>query len=243
MRSHFIALVTLPLSAVACGNAGIPHPQSSDPVGVEVATAKKPVIRADDDMPFIDEIPGEEETLGATASAFAEKKIGDRTVHRFSGSFSKTALILTQEVVARAGSLIMVDYVLEDGETTTKLRVTHDVGSDRVLRVRELRGKKELPSTAAAFEKLMARTSFAPDDNEAELAKEKGTCLVGSESIECEKTAYRVKVGDKTATFSVARSRDGRDVSGEISDEAGGIIYKAELIESRSGLPAGVASR
>ncbi len=128
-------------------------------------------------------------------------------------------------------------------DAATRLRVTHDIGSDRVLRVREVRGKKELPSSTAAFEKLMAKTTFAPDDNEAEIAKEKATCLIGSEPIECEKTAYRVKVGDKTATFSVARSSDGRDVSGEISAEDGAIIYKAELIESRTGLPAGVASR
>ncbi len=244
MRTNLFALIALPLVAAACGTAGVPHPTTLD--DVEVAQAKpaeKTAMRGDDDLPFIEEIPGAEETLPPNPSQFANKQVGDRTVHRFSGSFRKTNLILTQEVVARAGSLVVVDYLLEEGDAATRLRVTHDIGSDRVLRVREVRGKKELPSSTAAFEKLMAKTTFAPDDNEAEIAKEKATCLIGSEPIECEKTAYRVKVGDKTATFSVARSSDGRDVSGEISAEDGGIIYKAELIESRTGLPAGVASR
>jgi len=245
MRKHILALFTLPLVA-ACGTSGVPHPTTLDDFDVEVAGAKptqKTALRLDDDSPFIDEMPSAEDTLQATSSQFAGKQVGDRTVHRFSGAFSKTNLILTQDVVARAGSLIVVDYQLEDGGTATKLRVTHDIGSDRVLRVREMRGKKELPSTSAAFEKLMSRTSFVPDDNEAEIAKEKGTCLVGSDPVECEKTAYRVKVGDKTATFFVARTSDGRDLSGEIAGEDGRILYKAELIESRSALPAGVASR
>lgn len=246
MQKILFALIALPLAASACGNRGVPHPTTLDDFDVEVAQAKpsqKTAMRDDDDLPFIEEIPSAEETLPVKTSQFATKQVGDRTVHRFSGSFSKSNLILTQEVIARAGSLIVVDYTLEDGDTTQKLRVTHDVGSDRVLRVREVRGKKELPSSAAAFDKLMARTSFVPDDNEAEIAKEKGTCLIGSEQVDCVKTAYRVKVGDKTATFHVSQSSDGRDVSGEISEEGGGIIYKAELIESRAGLPAGVASR
>jgi hypothetical protein len=200
-------------------------------------------MRADDDMPFIEEIPSAEETVPANPSLFANKLAGDRSVHRFSGSFSKSHLILTQEVHARAGSLIVVDYTLEDGETATKLRVTHDIGTERVLRVRELRGKKELPSSAAAFEKLMARTAFVPDDNEAQIAKAKATCLVGDQPLDCEKTDYRVKIGEQTATFSVSRAADGREVAGEISDASGNVIYKAELIESRAGLPAGVASR
>ena len=125
----------------------------------------------------------------------------------------------------------------EEGASATKLRVTHDTGTERVLRVREIRGKRELPSSVAAFDKLMARTSFAPDENEAEIAKQKSTCLVGDQQLDCEKTDYRVKIGDQTATFSIARSSDGRDVSGEISDASGKIIYKSELIESRSGLP------
>lgn len=241
MNKIQMALCTLPLVAAACGNAGIPHPTALE-IG-EPTPAKKTAMRADDDMPFIEEIPGAEEVLSASPSLFANKLVGDRTVHRFSGSFSKSNLVLTQEVHARAGSLIVVDYTVEDGDTATKLRVTHDIGTERVLRVRELRGKKELPSSVAAFEKLMARTAFVPDDNEAQLAKVKATCLVGDQQLDCEKTDYRVKIGDQTATFSVSRSADGREVSGEISDGSGKVIYKAELIESRAGLPSGVASR
>lgn len=240
MRSHLSVLFTLPLVVAACGNAGVPHPSTLDIA--EAKPAKKTIV-ADDDMPFIEEFPGAEGQPAGTPTQFANKLVGDRTVHRFSGTFSKTSLILTQEVTARGGSLVVVDYTLEDGDGAIKLRVTHDIGTERVLRVREIRGKRELPSSVAAFDKLMARTSFAPDDNEAEIAKQKTTCLVGDQQLDCEKIDYRVKIGDETAIFSIARSSDGRDVSGEISDASGKIIYKSELIEARSGLPANVASR
>jgi hypothetical protein len=240
MRSNFSILFMLPLVAAACGNAGVPHPSTLD---IAEAKPAKKTIRADDDMPFIEEFPSADETVASAPSQFAGKLVGDRTVHRFSGSFSKTSLILSQEVTARGGSLVVVDYTLEEGASATKLRVTHDIGTERVLRVREIRGKRELPSSVGAFDKLMARTSFAPDDNEAEIAKQKSTCLVGDQQLDCEKTDYRVKIGDQTATFSIARSSDGRDVSGEISDASGKIIYKSELVESRSGVPANVASR
>ncbi|MBK7585388.1 MAG: hypothetical protein IPI67_35005 [Myxococcales bacterium] len=248
MRSHLIALITVPVLVVACGNQGIPNPIAADDAtdSIDIAAAKssqKTASISADDLPFIDKIPSAEETLPKSSPELAHKRVGDRSVHRFSGSYTKTPLILSQEVVARAGSLIVIDYTLEEGDAATRLRVTHDVGSDRVLRVREMRGKKELLSSAAAFEKMLAKTSFAPDDNEAEIGREKSTCLVAGAATACEKTAYRVKVGDKLATFSVSRGNDGSDLSGEISDESGSIIYKAELVETRTGLPAGVAAR
>ncbi|MFO0567263.1 MAG: hypothetical protein U0263_16515 [Polyangiaceae bacterium] len=243
MNKNLLALALVSLTAAACGNAGIPEPSLADDGAPAVAKAKpaKKAMRGDDDLPFIDELP-------ATASAesespFAHKEVGQVSVHRFSGSFSKTPLVLSEEVVARAGSLIVIDYTLEEGAKSTKLRVTHDASGDKVLRVREIRGKKELPSSSAAFEKMMAKTSFVPDDNEAEIGKETATCLVGDKELDCAKTAYRVRVGETLATFIVTRSSDGQDVSGEIIDGNGGILYKAELVETKTRLPAGVASR
>src|SRR5512139_1433850 len=99
MRTHLIALIALPLVAAACGNAGVPHPTTLDGFDVEVAQANAPrktAMRADDDLPFIEELPSAEETPPAKTSQFADKQVGDRSVYRFSGSFSKTNLILTQ---------------------------------------------------------------------------------------------------------------------------------------------------
>ena len=121
--------------------------------------------------------------------------------------------------------------------------MTHEVGTDRVLRVREIHGKKEIASSAQAFEAMLAKTSFAPDSNEAEIGSESTTCLVGNQAFDCHKKSYRVKIGDQTATLSLSETNDGKDLAGEISGDDGSIIYRAELIGTRSGTPNNVASR
>jgi len=248
MRKNVVALFALSLLAAACSNAGIPNPTFADDdiasVDVAQAEAAKEARMADldDELPFITEYPATAK-VEPPVSPLKKRQVGDLSVQRFTGSFAQAPLMLTEEVVARAGSLIMIDYTLDDGDKSTKLRVTHDINTDRVLRVREMKGKKQLPSSTEAYEAMLGRTMFVPDGNEGQVAKETGTCMIGDRAIDCEKTAYRVTIGDETATFSVARGADGRDISGEISSADGKIFYRAEVVEQRSGTPTGVASR
>jgi hypothetical protein len=260
MRKHLIALISLSFAAAACGNAGIPDPTTADDVvppqhaATTAKVAKKKVAKAeardatsDQDLSFLDEQPEPETAIepaeASSASPLVERQVGDFTVHRFSGSFAKKPLILTEEVVARAGSLVVVDYTLEQGKQHEKLRVTHDATTDRVMRVREMHGKKEIPSSLAAYQAMLDKTMFVPDENVAQLGDEKGTCVVAGKAIDCERKSYRVKIGDQTATLSLSENDDGQDIGGEISAADGKIIYKAELLQSRSGTPGNVASR
>lgn len=249
MRKHIIALISLSLTAAACGNAGIPNPTTEDDIANASAPAKsaksiKGGAQGEEDLSFLDEQPEAEsaETAAVTAP-LAERQVGDFSVHRFSGSFTKTPLTLTEEVVARAGGLVVVDYTLDQGKHHTKLRVTHDASNDRVLRVREIHGRKELASSVAAYESMIAKTMFVPDANEAEIGSEKSTCLVAQKSVDCQKKSYRVKIGSEVATLSLSQASDGQDIGGEISSPDGKVFYRAELLESRAGTPGNVASR
>lgn len=248
MRKTVVALFTLSLSAAACGNAGIPNPTfvEDDATPIHTATAEQVkearMAEIEDELPFITEYPGEKEST-PRVSPLAQRQVGDLSIQRFSGSFTKAPFTLSEEVIAKAGSLIVIDYTLEEDAQTTKLRVTHDVTTDRVLRVREMKGKKQLPSSTEAYETMLSRTMFVPDGNEGQVAKETTTCLIGERAVDCEKTSYQVTIGEEKATFSIARSSDGRDISGEISAPDGKVFYRAEVVEQRSGTPSGVASR
>ncbi len=230
MRSKLLLLSSIAAFAIGCGaNAIGPRDtaltadvkSSDDEDKSELATSE-----FEPDSPF-----EESESL----SPFAHKGVGDYTVHRFSGSFTKQALSLTEEVRAKKGSLIVIDYTLDDGKSEKTLRVTHDIASDRVLRVREVKDGAEVASSTAAYEAMISRTLFVPDSNDAVIEAGNGTCLVAGKAQDCKKTRYRVSVGDETHELAVSRSVDGKDLSGEVITKDGKIIYKAELVESAAG--------
>src|SRR5690349_21515049 len=54
------------------------------------------------------------------------RRVGDLVVHRFSGSFHRTPLVLTEEVKGRDGASWVVDLTLEDGATSSRFRVRMD---------------------------------------------------------------------------------------------------------------------
>ncbi len=175
------------------------------------------------------------------------RKVGDFYVHRFSGSYAKSPLTLTEQVVAKEDGLWVIDYTFEQASGTTKLRVRMDPWTDQVARVSKLEGGAEVSVSLASYEKLMDRTSFTADSNDGELATEHGTCLVGASELDCETKSYKVRVGDKDAKLTVAHadSVPGSDISGDITDSDGSLIYRSELVEmgNADSPRAGVASR
>jgi hypothetical protein len=242
MRHANLALTfALTLLASACGGISNPTADSPDDIAIDPSTssdtraAKRSTDRADSEEAAESE---------AAAAPLAERQVGDFFVHRFSGSFAKEPMTLTEEVVARAGGLIVIEYTLEQGKHKQELRVTHDAATERVLRVREIRGGQEMAAKIEDFEAMLAKTAFVTDSNDKTLASEKGTCVVSGDEVECQKTSYSVAIGDKTATMSVTQSAavPGRDLPGEIVDKDGKIIYRAELVDMGRGTPDGVAS-
>jgi hypothetical protein len=239
MRRTLTLTFVLTILASACGGIS-PGAASPDDIAIAPSDKARAAKRAKPSGGPAVEIALAE----MRAAPLVERKVGDFFVHRFSGSFTKQPITLSEEVVARAGGLVVIDYTLEQAGNTLSLRVTHDVESERVLRVRELRGGQEIPATTDDFDAMLAKTAFAPDSNERRLSSEQGTCIVGGDELDCDKTSYAVAIGDLSATLHVTQSKalPGRDLSGEIVDEQGNVIYRAELVDMGSGTASGVAS-
>jgi hypothetical protein len=184
--------------------------------------------------------------MGESAPA-DPRKVGDFQVHRFSGSYQKSPLTMTEEVVARENGLWVIDYTFEEQSGTTKLRVRFDPRTDSVAGVSKFDGSKELRVPLATYEKLIERTSFAADSNDGLLASTHATCLVGPRELDCETKSYKVAIGDQMAVLSVSHSESvpRGDVAGDITASDGAVIYRSELIEmgNASSPKSGVASR
>ena len=172
------------------------------------------------------------------------QKPGDFIVYRFSGSFRKKALTLTERVVDVKGALATVDLTLDDGakKRTLRVRFDHAPGAKHeVVSVARLEGGVEKPATVDAYDAMMADTVLAADENESTLGTESVTLAVGGKNLECTKTSYRVLVGKKKATMSAVTS-DGfawGDVGGEIKSDDGKVMYKAEVIDAGNDARAG----
>jgi hypothetical protein len=175
------------------------------------------------------------------------RKVGDFTVHRFTGTFQKAPLTLTEEIVAQEGVYWVIDYTLEEASGTTKLRVRFDPQIERVERVARLDGKNEVSVALAVYERMIERTTFAADSNDGLIQSVRSTCLVGPSELDCETKSYKVSIGDQEATLSVARSASvpGGDVTGDITTKDGTLVYRSELLEMGNGSAPkrGLASR
>ena len=180
--------------------------------------------------------PPTQASVSGTASA-PQRRVGDLFVHRFSGSFSADPVTLTEEVVARDGDLWLVDFTLTQNEQVERLRVRFDASSGEAKSAARLDGTTEIPAQLGDYEVMMAKTIYAPDVNDGLVSQNAQTCLVGADELDCETKTYKVWIGDDAATLSVVHSTRfvDRDVSGEITTEAGKLIYRAELIEAKQG--------
>ncbi|XXX74262.1 hypothetical protein WMF30_42120 [Sorangium sp. So ce134] len=171
---------------------------------------------------------------------------GDYVAYRFSGSFRKTPLLLTQRIVAREGDVLVVDVTLEEGKETEALRVRmSDAPSRRgeILSAAWIDDGAERPATLSAYDAMMAKTSLAADENEEVLGTETVNVEVGGASIACQKTSFRVRIGKTKATMRTLQSDDFAwgDVGGEITAEDGRVLYRAELIDRGHARPSASA--
>ena len=224
------AVITLGLLTPACG---LFAPAQSS---VQVASNAASVV-----------IPSAAAREGGEGVRADARKVGDFQVHRFSGSYQKSPLTLTEEVIARENGLWVIDYTFEEQSGSTKLRVRFDPRTDSVTGVSKFDGSHEHSEPIATYEKLIERTSFAADSNDGVVSSTHGTCLVGPSELECETKSYQVAIGDKVVILKVSRSDSvpSGDVSGDIVASDGAVIYRSELLEigNASSPKRGVASR
>ena len=230
MTPRHIALYALPFVLAACGQAAISdvatvHAPAAKPAAPQRAHARREAVKE---------------------LAWTQRKPGDLFVHRFTGSFRQTPLTLTEHVIGYDDDLrLIVEYTLDEGEQSVRLRVRLDPETEKILEVAKMEGETEIPMSLAAYEALMAETVFSPDSNEGEIAADDTTCVIASDELDCKTTSYKVMVGDREATLSVTRSDGvpGRDVSGEIVGADGKVIYRAELIEIGKSMKGGSVAK
>lgn len=181
-----------------------------------------------------------------TASARPVRAVGDYFVERFSGSFRRAPLTLTEEVTAAEGDLLVIDYTLEEtgNPKIQHLRTRFNPSTGRVEQVSVMAGERELPAPLSAYDRMIEKTSFAADNNDGMIGSQKQTCLVGGREMDCETKDYKVSVGNAQATLSVTTSGEvtDRDVAGQIVTGDGNVVYRAELVDMRRGAPNSVAA-
>lgn len=231
MTKKLIALAAASILASACGGSAEPA-KSADDVSAQSAedAAEATPDEATPDQASPEEPQAEEPAVEPTSKRI--RKVGDYVVHRYTGEFRQTPLMVTEEVIAEEGDLFVIEYTFEETGFSTRLRTRTDHGGN-VVSVFKLDGEREVPMPMAAFDALIAETTFAPDVNEKLLGSESSVCLVGVEEMDCEKHKYQVIIGDKTATLTVSSSAKvpGGDLDGEITTEDGKLIYRAQLVE------------
>jgi hypothetical protein len=255
MTRSFLPLALVSILATGCAHATLAPAASTADKAPEVATATKDKVDSDavdtksddaksddakSDDAKSDDAKADDAKSDATprdlhATEARGRAPGDFIVYRFSGSFRKTPLTLSERVIDKKGNVLTIDLAADDDGKKTELRLFVDEagGKNEVLRVSRLVGGVEKAATIEAYEQLMATTVLAADENEALLGKEQIVLDLGGAPLPCQKTSYRVRVGKKHATLHTLES-DGfawGDVGGEITTTAGKTLYRAEIIE------------
>ncbi len=219
-RTHF-CLATFSLLLGGCGRAALTAPEHA-------TTAARTETRADAKTNAAD---------ATLASADGARKPGDFVVYKFSGSFRKTPLTLTEKVVAREGDAILLNVTADDGAQKRELKVKMgDAGEHKneVLAVWKIEGGKETPSTIEAYEQLLASTTLSADSNDAVLGSEDVKIAVGKNTVDAKRTSFRVRVGKKHGTLKTLESGAFAwgELGGEITTDAGKLLYKAEVVDA-----------
>jgi hypothetical protein len=236
-------LLTLAMaSLLATGCAGVSHTvtaatPASARAEVPAAAAEETTAKAAP-APVAD--ASEAETTGA-------RKAGDFIVYRFTGSFRKAPLTLTERVIDRRGAMLTVDITAEEGESKRQLRVKINEASavkNDVVAVSVIEGGVEKAAGIEAYEALLAETSLAADENEAMLGAEDAMLEVGGAPLPVRKTSYRVRVGKRSATLRTVESEGFAwgDLGGEITAGNGKVLYRAEVVELGHSDAKGVAT-
>ncbi len=167
------------------------------------------------------------------------RKAGDYIVFQYSGSFRKTPLTLTERVVAKEGTVLVIDFTLTEGKKEETLRVRMDFapgGRGEIFDIARMDKGVEKPASKDAYDAMMAKTIVVADANEEDLGTEDVNVEVSGKSINAKKTSYRVVVGKSSATMSITAA-DGfawGDLGGEIKTKDGALLYRAQLVDMGS---------
>jgi hypothetical protein len=246
MNRILFSLTMASLLATGCAHPGM-APEARAPERAKTRAAKDKTSAADESADASARhaaTSNEEAAKGAPDGSDATaRKPGDFVVYRFSGSFRKTPLTLTQRVIDRRDAILTVDVTASSGADKRAFRVKiNDApeAKNEVVSVARLESGVEKPASLDAYERLLAEATLAADQNEAFLGTEDVLIDIGGAPLPCHKASYRVRVGAKQATLHTLSS-DGfawGDVGGEITAAGGKVLYRAEVLEAGHTDPA-----
>ena len=239
MNRTLLTLAMASLLATGCARANL-APVAASPASADQAPAAAETTEKAAPEATADAKATEAETTGARTA-------GDFIVYRFTGSFRKAPLTLTERVIERRGALLTVEITADEGESKRQLRVKFNEASavkNEVVAVSVVENGEEKPVGIEAYEALLAETSLAADENEAMLSAEDMMLDVGGAPLPVRKTTYRVRVGKKTATLRTMESEGFAwgDLGGEITAANGKVLYRAEVVELGHAEAKGVAT-
>jgi hypothetical protein len=223
-RTHLcLAIISILLGG--CGRAALTAPEHATTAARTEAAADTKTNSAD---------------AAALAGADGARKPGDFVVYRFSGSFRKTPLTLTEKVIAREGDAILLNVTADDGAQKRELKVKiGDAGEHKneVLAVWKIENGKETASTVEAYEALLASTTLSADSNDAVLGSEDVKVAVGKDTVDAKRTSFRVRVGKRHGTLKTLESGAFAwgELGGEITTDGGKVLFKAEVVDAGHG--------
>lgn len=243
------AAVLSVFAAIGCSPAMVQPQAASDASSsaapaAEAKDAKAPAA-ADDEAKAEDAAKDDAKAENATEAAEAKAAAksapwgaGDFVVYRFTGSFHKTPVTLTEKVTARQGEAFTLDVTYDDGKTKESIRARmkgeSPARADVVSVARLVRGVEQAASLAL-FDEILARVALVADQNEARLGSEAVKLdVAGHGTVACERATFRVKVGKETATMRTIESAAFAwgDLGADITSAGGKLIYKAEIVDA-----------
>ncbi|MFO0755738.1 MAG: hypothetical protein U0359_04575 [Byssovorax sp.] len=237
-------LAAKPAAPAAAKEAAKDAPAKDETLSNDDAMTKKDVVndgkdsaiaKGDKDADAKDDKDAPEIAPERAADTSARKP-GDFIVYRFTGSYRKAPLTLTERVIARDGAMLTIDLSMDDDGSKEELRVIVDESrgaKNEVVKVMRRKGSAATPASIETYEAMMSKTVLAADENLSLLKKEDSTLDLGGTPLPVRKTSYEVRVGKKHATLRTLES-DGfawGDLGGEITTNAGKTLYRAEVIE------------
>lgn len=179
-------------------------------------------------------------------SGLADRRVGDFVVFKFTGAYRKGTLTLTETVIGRDGDVVFVDYTMVEQlpaqkgatvikEQTLRVKIDTTIGSrGEVFGVQRIEKGVAKPAEVADWEAMMAKTVLVADANEETYGTEEVSVKVLNKDITADRTAYKVLIGQKSATMTITSSDAfvWGDLAGEIVTDDGEVLYKAEVVES-----------
>ncbi|MBI4953321.1 MAG: hypothetical protein HY908_14915 [Myxococcales bacterium] len=212
-----VATTTVSVLALGCAHAGSSMNAAMAPRGEEVMAE----LGLD--------------TPGATVAVSAplpERQPGDFAVYRVSGNYRAQPLTITQRVVDRQGTVLLMDITLDDGNGRDTLRLRVDDATGDLLSVAKLENGTLTPFGVAAYEEVMSKALLPADENQGMLKTEDALLEIGGRKVPVTDTAYRVVIGGEHATMHTYSSSSfgWGDLVGEIARDDGTVLYRAEIV-------------